>query len=178
MNLQEFVKQNLSLAEATTEDQELAIAWFWHTHDPDHELRYNNLQQAFKDIGLDSRNLASTWQSLYGASPKKYIAISINNYKLSLPTLLELDQKYAHCKEHQQSIEVKKLLTDLLAATTNQDENVYLDETIICFRNQAFRAATVMAWNLAYDHLCRYILDNVSNSPRGYHFSSGVGTRP
>jgi hypothetical protein len=26
--------------------------------------------------------------------------------------------------------------------------------------HRAFRAATVMAWNLAYDHLCRYILDD------------------
>ena len=55
---------------------------------------------------------------------------------------------------------MNKLLTDLLDATTNPEQNVYLQETLICFRNKAFRAATVMAWNLAYDHLCRYILDD------------------
>ena len=34
---------------------------------------------------------------------------------------------------------------------------MFLEETLICFKNAAFRAAVVMAWNLAYDHLCVWI---------------------
>ena len=33
-----------------------------------------------------------------------------------------------------------------------------MDEAIVCFRNGAFRAAVVMTWNVAYDHLCQYVL--------------------
>jgi hypothetical protein len=121
------MRQNPSLATATTEDQVLAIAWFWHTHEPTNELRYNNIQKAFKYIGLHETDIVVTWQSLVDGPHKKLIMLALNSYKLSLPTQLELDQKYAHCKEHQQTIEIKNLLTDLLAATTNTDENIYLE---------------------------------------------------
>lgn len=35
---------------------------------------------------------------------------------------------------------------------------MYLNEALLCFRVKAYRASIVMAWNLAYDHLCELIL--------------------
>ena len=160
MDLEEFVRRNPSLSNESTADQVLAIAWFWRTHQATRILTFLAMEKAFKDIGLNYTNLAKVWGDLYSNEPKQLIIITHNNYKLSLPTLIALDQKYALCKEHQQTIEVKKLLTDLLEDVAKPEEQVYLNETIICFENKAFRAAVVMAWNLAYDHLCRYILDD------------------
>ena len=39
-------------------------------------------------------------------------------------------------------------------------ERKYLDETLICYENDARRAAVVMTWNLAYAHLCDHVLKN------------------
>src|ERR1017187_5751256 len=39
-------------------------------------------------------------------------------------------------------------------------ERTFLDEALNCFEVGAFRAAVVMTWNLAYHHLCDYILKN------------------
>ncbi|MBI3909456.1 MAG: hypothetical protein HY320_00815 [Armatimonadetes bacterium] len=37
-------------------------------------------------------------------------------------------------------------------------ERDFLKEALVCFRYGAFRAAIVMCWNLAFDHLCNYVL--------------------
>jgi hypothetical protein len=56
------------------------------------------------------------------------------------------------------TIQVDKLLSDLPTKIPNLAERDFLKEALICFRNKAFRAAIVMTWNLAYDHLCEYVL--------------------
>jgi len=56
------------------------------------------------------------------------------------------------------TVEVDKLLSDLPGKVPDAAEKSFLAEALICFRNQAFRAAIVMTWNLTYFHLCHYIL--------------------
>jgi hypothetical protein len=56
------------------------------------------------------------------------------------------------------TIVVDRLLTDLPAKLTLPFERSFLEEALICFRHQAFRAAVVMTWNLTYDHFCNWIL--------------------
>jgi hypothetical protein len=58
------------------------------------------------------------------------------------------------------TIQVTKLLSDLPAHIPKLEERSFLAEGLICFRHGAFRAAIVMCWNLAYDHLCNYVLKN------------------
>jgi hypothetical protein len=50
----------------------------------------------------------------------------------------------------------------------------FLEECLICFRHRAFRAAVVMAWNLAYDHLCVWVL---KDAQRLAAFNAGFVTR-
>ena len=40
------------------------------------------------------------------------------------------------------------------------EERAFLEEVIRCYRVQAFRATVVMAWNLAYDHVLHWILND------------------
>jgi len=56
------------------------------------------------------------------------------------------------------TVAVDKLLIELPQRVPNLAERAYLDEALVCFRNGAFRAAIVMTWNLAYDHLCEFVL--------------------
>jgi hypothetical protein len=58
------------------------------------------------------------------------------------------------------TIAVDKLLRDLPSKLSIEAEKVYLEEALTCFRHGAFRGAVVMAWNLAYDHLCKVIMNN------------------
>ncbi len=55
------------------------------------------------------------------------------------------------------SMKIEKLLSDLLAQVPDLGEREFLAEALKCYKPGAFRAAIVMAWNLAYDHLLNYI---------------------
>ena len=57
------------------------------------------------------------------------------------------------------TIAVDKLLQELPGKLSIEAEQVYLEEALTCFRHSAFRAAIVMVWNLAYDHLCKVIIN-------------------
>src|SRR5258707_723648 len=53
---------------------------------------------------------------------------------------------------------VQKLLAELPDKVPDIVERVFLQETLNCYRVQAYRAAIVMAWSLAFDHVLRWIL--------------------
>jgi hypothetical protein len=61
------------------------------------------------------------------------------------------------------TIAVDKLLQELPSKLSVEAEKVYLEEALTCFRQSAFRAAIVMVWNLAYDHLCKVIMNNTQH---------------
>jgi hypothetical protein len=87
--------------------------------------------------------------------PREVIRNS-HGYTLEKRVKDALEEKYG---QRPAAIHVDKLLTELPDKVPNLGERTFLDETIICYRCKAFRAAIVMAWNLAYDHLCHYILN-------------------
>jgi len=51
-----------------------------------------------------------------------------------------------------------KLLADLPAKIPDLAERAFLSEAISCYRVSAYRAAIVMTWNLAFDHLLNWIM--------------------
>jgi hypothetical protein len=53
---------------------------------------------------------------------------------------------------------VSQDLQNRAASMPQGDERVFLDETILCLKIAAYRAAIVMGWNLAYDHLRRFVI--------------------
>ncbi|WP_041741138.1 hypothetical protein [Collimonas fungivorans] len=51
------------------------------------------------------------------------------------------------------------LLAGLIPNVTNTAQRTFLNETLICFNNKAFRSAIVMAWNLIFSHVCDRIFE-------------------
>ncbi|MEP6732317.1 MAG: hypothetical protein ABJE10_16850 [bacterium] len=60
--------------------------------------------------------------------------------------------------EHETTITVTQLLKDLTGKVSDQAEQLFLTEALTCYKHRAFRAAIVMAWNLAYDHVLNWLL--------------------
>lgn len=54
---------------------------------------------------------------------------------------------------------VSRLLSGLTESVAEGPERTFLDEAIRCYEVAAFRAAIVMTWNLAYDHLRRFVFE-------------------
>ena len=80
------------------------------------------------------------------------------------------------------SVQITQLLKGLPAQIPDLHERTYLDEALACYGAGAFRGAVTMAWNLAYHHLCQFILTNklaefnarwpISNP--GHHKKAGI----
>jgi hypothetical protein len=74
-----------------------------------------------------------------------------------------------------------KLLADLVSKLPTPAQRVFLEETIACFGNKAYRSSIVMAWNLAFsDVLDRIFATHLAafNSQVGTHgFKSPIVSR-
>jgi hypothetical protein len=54
--------------------------------------------------------------------------------------------------------EVHLVLKALPSKISLKEEKAYLEETLTCYSDGAYRAAIVMCWNLVFSHLCNFIL--------------------
>jgi hypothetical protein len=64
-------------------------------------------------------------------------------------------QKYG---QREITVQITQLLADLPDKVPDLMERDFLREALICYRNGAFRASIVMSWNLAFFHLCNFVL--------------------
>jgi hypothetical protein len=76
-------------------------------------------------------------------------------YRLSKPVRDRLEAKYG---KRAINVQVHELLASLPGKLTAAAQQSYLDEALRCFRAEAWRAAAIMAWNLAFDHLCGFVV--------------------
>ena len=53
---------------------------------------------------------------------------------------------------------MSKLLKELPGKVADEAERIFLKEAISCYYHKSFRAAIIMAWNLTYDHMARWIV--------------------
>ncbi|MDK1388874.1 hypothetical protein QN224_26080, partial [Sinorhizobium sp. 8-89] len=86
-------------------------------------------------------------------------------------SLLSANQQYG---VHQSVIHVSRLLSDLPDKVPDIAERTFLREALSCYRAEAFRACVVMTWNLAFDHMLRWIL---ADPQRLADFNTAIGRR-
>lgn len=82
-----------------------------------------------------------------------------------------LDAKYG---VHQSVVQITKLLANLPEKIPDLSERIFLVEALKCYRVEAYRACIVMTWNLAFDHLLRWILNETQ---RLMDFNLSIGRR-
>jgi hypothetical protein len=107
------------------------------------------------DPGRDwHRGLSELFKRLIDGRPK-IVLPSGSGFKLEVKIREGFDKKYG---QHETTIAVSQLLKDLTGKISDEAERLFLSESIKCYNVKAFRAAIVMAWNLAYDHLLHWVL--------------------
>ncbi len=65
------------------------------------------------------------------------------------------DAKYG---EHQITLNVRQMVKDLVNILPELGEKDIFQEALICLKHDAGRATVIMVWNIAFYHLCQYIL--------------------
>lgn len=134
-----------------------AIAWYLHTYMGRDHVRASDVDECFRSLNVDGpSNTHRLLVALTEKSPKEMLRRN-GGFVLEARIRADLD---ARLGQRPATIHVHKLLADLPARLPSEVERVFLEEALRCLRSQAFRAAIVMAWNLAFDHLCHWIIKN------------------
>jgi hypothetical protein len=168
--LQEFAESTEQFYRKSAVDQLLLIAWFVETRRQRPCFDATQMRQCFKEVGLDAPDMIVYLPRLAAKKPPQLIK-ERGGYRLSGAMRRELDKKYA---ENPTVIAISQILSALPAKIPDLAERAFLSEALNCYRVKAYRAAIIMAWNLAYDHIVRWIFADIG---RLQSLNSGIAAR-
>jgi hypothetical protein len=154
VTLDEFATAAL-LSEAKDTDKIRAFAWYLLRVEERQSFTTGDIVRCFDALGM--RRPSNTSQSIANMANRRPPEVIKNGAGFVLERRVReaLDTLYAH---RPSTAYVSKLLAELPSRLTDGAERVFLDEAIACLKANAFRAAIVMTWNLAFDHLCQFVL--------------------
>ncbi len=148
MTLNELLSRVHEFGSFTLTDKVRLFAWHLHINRGKERFSTREIVGCFDEIHMHRPGNAS--QLVTNLVSQRHIISDRNGYRLAKDVRESLDSKYGGRTE---TVIVDKLLSELPALLSSPAQQAYLEEALICFRNKAFRAAIVMAWNVAYDHL-------------------------
>jgi len=131
------------------------FAWHLHAHKGVEHFTSTDVKHCYEELHMGEPSSISPFlASMEKKNPPELIK-KPNGYKLEMRVREALDKKHGG---RTITIQVTDLLAGLPNSVPDLAERTFLDETLVCFKHGAFRAAIVMAWNLAYHHLCDLVL--------------------
>lgn len=156
MQLEELVNGISGFSGWKDADKIRFFAWFLHSKKNRERFSSKDIKDCYVEIGLNEPSSITPFLNAMEKRKPKEVLRNSQGYLLEKRVKDDLEKRYG---QRPASIQVDALLAELPSKVPNLAERTFLDETIICYKSKAFRAAIVMAWNLAYDHLCHYVLN-------------------
>jgi hypothetical protein len=171
VEIKDFVRGIPNFAAKNHPERIKAFGWFLHTHRDMAAFSAANITKCYRDTDLNEPgNMARFLDSLAEKKPPELLKDS-RGFRLSQTVREKLDREIGKADV---VIVVEKMLTDLPGKIADEGERLFLNEALTCYRHSAFRAAIVMVWNLAYDHLARWVL---ADQQRLSAFNAGIPKR-
>lgn len=171
MTVEEFVRSIPNFAAKSHPERIKAFGWFLHTQQNAAAFTSADITRCYRDAHLNEpANMGRFLDSLAEKKPPELLK-SGRTFRAAQPIRERLDRELGKADV---VIVVEKMLTDLPGKITNESERLFLNETLTCYRHGAFRAAIVMVWNLAYDHIARWVL---ADQQRLDEFNAGIPKR-
>lgn len=170
MELSEFVAAVQGFGSLSQPDQTLHFMWYLHTYSKKDVIGQVMIRACFKDRHMDEPDLSKIFQRLRARRPKVVLDAG-HGIKLEAKIRDNFDKRYG---QHETTIAVSQMLKDLIGKVSDEAERLFLSEATKCYNVKAFRAAIVMAWNLAYDHLLKWV---IADQQRLSDFNSKIVAR-
>ena len=130
------------------------FGWFLHSTKGRSHFASSDIRRCYEELGLDQPSSISPFLTAMENRRPREALKSAQGYSLERRVMDDHQQRFG---SRPATIALDQLLSSLPARVPDLAERTYLDETLTCLRGKAFRAAVVMAWNLAYSHLCDLI---------------------
>jgi hypothetical protein len=154
MELTELATQIPSFGEMPPRKKICLFGWYLHTYRGTDTFNNAAIRDCFRTLGLGVPDVTVYLPRMVESRPPELIR-ERGAYKLERATRLSLDAKYGR---PQSIVAVSQILAGLPAKVPDHPESVFLREALDCYKVRAYRAAIVMAWNLTFHHLLRWIL--------------------
>lgn len=135
------------------------FAWFLHTYQGKVHFQPREITNCFDSLNLARPNSPHRLLAALAEKKPPELLLKSQGYLLEGRVRKKYDQEFG---QRDATIQIHALLKDLPAKISIPAERGYLEEALICFRHKAFRAAVVMCSNLAFDHLCEFILKDAA----------------
>jgi hypothetical protein len=174
MELKEFAASVKGFSALLHPDRIIHFAWYLHKYKGKDRFDQAAIRACYKDLHMEGPNLSEQFKRLLAKRPKIMLPDG-SGYRLEHNIRETLDKKFG---QHETTIAVSKMLSDLPGKISDQAEKIFLSEAIKCYHGKAFRAAIIMAWNLAYDHLLHWIVKDLGRvSAFQSHIAGRVGPK-
>lgn len=154
MELTEFVRRVRGFDALSQPEKVKLFAWYLHTQQGMERFEHAAIKKCYDTLHADCAGLSKNLQRLAERRPAELLK-DRQGYRLTGEIRRQLDARYG---EHETVITVSKLLKELPGKVSDQAERLFLSEALRCYKHEAFRAAIIMTWNLAYDHLLNWLL--------------------
>jgi hypothetical protein len=145
------------------------VAWYLHDRVGLSHVSTSDINRCFDAVHAVPPHTSVYLKRLSEKKPPTFLR-SKAGYRLEGKTRKELSDRYSGSAT---AVAVSSLLRNLVEKLTTDEEREFLLETLKCYSVGAFRAAIVMAWNLAYSHLERWLIANPERLSR-FNTSYGV----
>jgi hypothetical protein len=132
------------------------FGWFLHAHETRERFTSAEIKKCYDTLRMAPPTSISPFlNQMMKVKPTPQVIQDARGYYLEHSLYETMNAKYGQRKI---TIQVTQMLMGLPAQVPDVAERVFLNEALICYREGAFRAAIVMTWNLAFDHLLNFIL--------------------
>ena len=170
MTFDQFLSNNSSFSDQSTNEQICRVAWYLNRVLEQERFSPRDIIDQFKNAHLNAPRADVYLPRLAAKKPAPILADK-RGYYLEGRERKRLDNVLA---PKASTAEVSELLRSLTDSVQGGPEKIFLTEAVRCYEVTAFRAAIVMAWNLAYDHMRRWI---IADAVRLQGFNEGAQKR-
>jgi hypothetical protein len=154
MQLAELKQVVPGLADKSHYEKIKIFGWFLHVHQSKPSFTGADIAKCYSRLHFSPPSSFGGYIKQLTAK-KELLTAGAGRYKLEHKIREQLDIAYGQP-------EITKKVTDLLVglADTIPDmaERAYYKEALICYKHGSPRAAIIMTWNIAFSHLCDYVL--------------------
>lgn len=170
MTFDEFFEGQSRFTGLSVNEQICRVAWYLHRHTEHDRFSPKMVIERFREVHLNPPQASIYLNRLTDKKPAPMLW-DRRGYFLEGRERKRLDDILQPKKT---TAVVSQLMRSLTESISSGPERVFFDEALRCYEVTAFRAAIVMTWNLAYNHLRNWVL---KDAERLQCFNDGAAKR-
>ena len=130
------------------------FAWFQHAIKKKDSFTTADISACYDGFGYERPNISQFLKDMAERKPAVLLRRG-SGFVMEGKTRAEYEQKYG---THDITLNIRQKVKDLINKVPDVAEKDFMVEADICLRHDAGRATIIMVWNVAFYHLCQFIL--------------------